>query len=128
MILLVCLLLVSISSRSHAAELVLLEGDAGEKACLRKGDMLTVKLPANPTTGYSWSHSFSRTSFLESLSNATYKPDKNDGGMVGGGGVEIWKFRAVRVGNLELHFSYARPWEHGIAPLRSISWSVVIKR
>ena len=38
----------------HAAEQTLTEKNSGEKVVLRQGDLLSVKLLANPTTGYHW--------------------------------------------------------------------------
>jgi len=48
-------------------------------------------------------------------------------GMVGVGGTEIWRFRAVKVGRQTLRLDYARPWETGVAPVKIVSFNVVVQ-
>ena len=38
----------------QASERTLTEKDAGKEVLLKKGDLLTVKLPSNPSAGYDW--------------------------------------------------------------------------
>ena len=47
--------------------------------------------------------------------------------MVGAGGTEIWTFRAVREGKTTLTFGYVRPWEKGIAPVKTVAWPVTVR-
>jgi inhibitor of cysteine peptidase len=47
--------------------------------------------------------------------------------MVGAGGTEIWTFRAVRKGKTTLTLGYVRPWEKGIAPVKTVSWPITVR-
>ena len=77
----------------------------------------TVLLPANPTTGYSWSLDPNQgRSELQPLSHK-YEPAGN---RIGSGGEERWSFRAAGASEYRLHFSYRRPWEKNAAPAKSL--------
>jgi inhibitor of cysteine peptidase len=47
-------------------------------------------------------------------------------GLVGAGGTEIWRFRATKAGRQILRMAYVRPWEKGVAPVKIVSFSVVV--
>ena len=124
--LMVGLLSMPIHSALHASELTLTEKDTGKEVVLRKGDLLTVELPSNPTTGYSWSTVSSGQSHLALVSTAYLAAEKSKG-IVGSGGVATWTFKALEAGSLKMTFSYARSWEHGIPAARLISWPITVK-
>jgi formylglycine-generating enzyme required for sulfatase activity/predicted secreted protein len=79
-----------------------------EKIDVLVGEEFEINLESNPTTGYSWSLVEHLPDWLE-LVDTTYVP--TDPGMVGGGGVETWTFRATGSGSATLTFEYERPWE-----------------
>jgi inhibitor of cysteine peptidase len=103
------------------------EGEVGKDLVIRRGDLLVVNLPANPTTGYSWSVASSSSGILKQVEASRFEPSRYRRGMVGVGGRQHWKFRAVARGKLLLNFSYARPWENHVAPVRVIQWPVTIR-
>ncbi len=69
----------------------------------------TIGIPANPTTGYQWTASHD-TSLL-SLVGSEYKASKQAKGLVGAGGVQYFKFKALKAGMARISFSYQRPAE-----------------
>jgi inhibitor of cysteine peptidase len=76
-----------------------------------KNEVLEIKLESNPTTGYSWKWMQNEsTKILDSI-GAIYVPTKVSNGVVGSGGVEIFKFKANKSGIDSLKFEYCRPWE-----------------
>ena len=111
-----------------ANRLDLTEGDAGKNLILRQGDQLTVTLSTNPTTGYSWSVLCTSPRLLQQCGESSFKQPRHRPGKVGVGGEQIWKFRALASGEMILRFSYARSWEHGVAPVRMIEWPVTIRK
>ena len=104
------------------------EGESGKDLVLGRGDVLTVSLPANPTTGYSWSVACTPAGVLKQVGESRFETSGHCQGMVGVGGRQLWKFRAVSPGQTRLTFSYSRPWEHDVAPARLIQWPITIRR
>ncbi|BAQ35172.1 protease inhibitor I42 family protein [Dehalococcoides sp. THU3] len=75
----------------------------------RAGDEFIVALPANPSTGYSWE--FQSASSKVYLVEKTYTPDNADNTLVGGGGTEYFRLKALDIDETELWFYYSRPWD-----------------
>lgn len=68
----------------------------------------TLKLSANPTTGYEWS--FTQTPNIFDVSSE-YVPDATDEEMVGVGGIETFTLVPTKAGSTELNFYYKQPWD-----------------
>lgn len=86
----------------------------GETACqsinLRLNQQLTVRLKANPTTGYQWVLK-QQPSFLKIINADVYQQDSHPEGMVGVGGQTTWSFQAQAKGSDALILIYQRLWE-----------------
>lgn len=88
---------------------VLLENQARCPQQLAQGQMLILRLPSNPTTGYRW-ELLNTPDALRSLGPEVYSsPDKVD--MVGAAGHSTWRFQAAAAGEGSLRLVYQRPWE-----------------
>lgn len=88
------------------------EEDAGRTLDLRVGDQLMVVLQGNPTTGYEWSSALLyEYAVLRVLAETEYRPTSMDTGMVGAGGLYIFRFEAIDVGTQAFQFVYQRSWE-----------------
>jgi inhibitor of cysteine peptidase len=116
-----------LSSWATAAQLDLTEQENGKDLWMDRGDLLVFRLPSNPSTGYSWSVAASKPGLLLQQGEAACEIPKSAKGRVGAGGTEVWRFRAVRAGTLTLTFSYARVWEKGVPPVRTLTWPVTIR-
>lgn len=69
-----------------------------------------IAIGANPTTGYDWEVSLDET-MLE-LVEETYKPaEEAEHEIVGAGGVDYFRFRALKAGETEINMVYKRSWE-----------------
>lgn len=70
-----------------------------------------ITLPANPTTGYSWTLMAYDNRYLQVVSHAYQAPTS---GLAGAPGQEIWVFHVLPGAKpttpLTLQFRYARPW------------------
>lgn len=119
-------MILMISSWAHAAQLDLTEAENGKDIVLGKRDALVVRLPANPSTGYSWQPSFSKPDIFKALGSGTYETAKT-GNKVGVPMTVAWKLKAVKSGSLRITFTYIRPWEKNVPPAREVSWPVTIR-
>ena len=87
-----------------------------------QGDFLTVRLPSNPSTGFSWKIELIPV-FLELVDELEFVPDTQGTGMVGVGGVTIWKFYVSGSGTGVLGFVYRRLWETA-PPIETVEYTL----
>ena len=84
--------------------------DSGQTIIIAANQEFVIALGSNPTTGYSWQESHDET--VLKLVEKTYKPgEKAKQGAVGAGGVEYFRFKALKTGRTEITMAYKRPWE-----------------
>jgi inhibitor of cysteine peptidase len=114
----------SVSCSFAAAPRTITEVDANRDVGLAVGQELVVKLPSNPSTGYSWSVAESETRALASLGKPTYQAR---GSLPGSGGVQTWELRAAKIGSEMLKFEYRRPWEKKLPPAKIVIFHVTVK-
>jgi inhibitor of cysteine peptidase len=88
--------------------IVVTEEQNGATVNVNTGALITVKLPENPTTGFTWN--LTTTSGLQII-NDTYKPTYTTGKMVGSSGTHIWDISAVATGEQKIQGVYMRSWE-----------------
>ncbi len=90
------------------------------------GQVLTVRLPGNRTTGYSWNEPATSEMVLDRVGEPAYVTNPGPSGMVGAGGKEVWRFRAAKAGRQILRLEYARRWETNVAPAKVVTFNVVV--
>jgi inhibitor of cysteine peptidase len=80
--------------------------DAGTRRSVQVGDLTTVRLPENPTTGYRWQTTpdDARLRLAEDHFEGPMSP-------AGAGGVRVLVFEAVRAGPASLRLQKSRSWE-----------------
>jgi predicted secreted protein len=93
---------------------------------LKVGAVLEVRLEANHTTGYSWVFAPAVNPVLMRQGRAVYQ-EHVAGSTVGAGGVEVWRFKAVKAGKQGLQFEYRRPWEKGSPPAKVVMFTVTVE-
>jgi inhibitor of cysteine peptidase len=103
--------------------LVVTEEQNGATVNVNMGALITVKLPENPTTGYSWN--LTTTPGLQII-NDTYKPTYTTGKMVGSGGTHIWDISAAATGEQKIKGVYMRSWEPISGNETDFSMTVVV--
>lgn len=106
-LLMITLLLVSLTAFA-------VQGEADDRR-------LTIVLDENPTTGYGWSYTPSAEGMLREVSSE-YAQDPDSAGLMGAGGKRTWVFEGLMPGDVTLQFQYARPFEEGVDPVRSVSY------
>ncbi len=89
--------------------------DAGQTIDIDVNQEFVIALGANPTTGYDWEVSLDET-ILE-LVEKTYKPaeEAEEYKVVGAGGVDYFRFKALKTGETEITMVYKRLWEEPTA-------------
>ena len=80
----------------------------GETYPVSLGAEIQLRLPENPTTGFTWN--LSVTTGL-SIINDTFIPDDVSGKLVGSGGTHVWFLTATQAGTQIISGVYSRPWE-----------------
>jgi inhibitor of cysteine peptidase len=82
--------------------------DSGRTVPLGLGQNLSILLPENPTTGYSWNATVSDGL---RVTDAAYTPEPQTVAVVGGGGTRNWTVQGVTAGTQRFDAVYVRPWE-----------------
>jgi len=93
---------------------------------LKVGAVLEVRLEANHTTGYSWITAPVANPVLMRQGAARYE-EHASGGKAGVGGVEVWRFKAMKAGRQGLQFEYRRPWEKGAPAAKIVTYAVTVE-
>jgi len=102
------------------------DADDGGQVELELGKLLVVTLESNPSTGYGWEPVENNESVLKQFGQVEFKPsDTGDSPMVGAGGWEIFRFKAVSAGQATLELVYRRPWED-VEPLKTFTIQVIV--
>jgi inhibitor of cysteine peptidase len=103
------------------------DADDGQQRRLLVGQRLVVALPANPSTGYSWSVAQMDSSAVRQDGEADYEPDPAVPVAPGAGGTAVWNFVGVAAGVTPLKLEYTRPWDQGLAPARTFSLTIEVQ-
>jgi predicted secreted protein len=98
---------------------------------VKNGDVFTVTLDSNPTTGFSWTEQakIADVNILKQTGHQYTAPRANDANkpVVGMSGIEEWWFTANRTGNTTATMNYSRPWEGGEKDARTFVLTVIVK-
>ena len=85
--------------------------DPGQTVNIGVNQQFVIALGSNPgSTGYSWQESHDHA-MLELLEKS-YKEEAQEG-VVGAGGIEYFRFKALKAGQTEITLTYEQPWEGG---------------
>lgn len=113
---------VVVKERVSRRALLLEEPDNGSSIYLTQGDVIAVKLPSSPTTGYSWSVAANTPSVLQPAGDSRYEPPLT--AKPGASGFQTFEFRVAAGGPAALQLVYRRPFEKDAPPART--WSVFV--
>ena len=105
----------------------LTENDNGKIINLNTSDIMVVRLPSNPSTGYTWEVQDLDDSVLEQLGDAEFESVDTAPNLVGAGGTLVMTFRAIAPGTVVLTLVYHRPWEVDVLPIQTFSVTVTVK-
>jgi len=80
---------------------------------INKEFIILIALESNPTTGYSWEANYDET-MLELVEETYELGEYAQQGLVGAGGTELFRFRALESGEIEITMVYKRSWEEEV--------------
>lgn len=100
--------------------------DAASPVQVANGQVLLVPLAANPGTGYAWAWDEAAAAGVLARDGEPSMAG-TDPRLVGGGGTQTWRFRAVKAGDGELRLDYRRPWEKDTPPVQTVRWSIQVR-
>jgi len=84
--------------------------DLKEVISLRVNQEFVIALGSNPTTGYRWEASYDET--MVELMDKTYESGGGaEPGVVGAGGKDYFRFKALKKGETKITMVYKRPWK-----------------
>lgn len=124
-------ILISCSYRSASAQgFVRIQAEQnGKQIAITSNQVLEVRLPCNPSTGYAWYLRNSNNEVIreadgivEQIGNWEFIADRPDP-MPGAPGQQIIRFTGKAAGTANLHLAYIQPWS-GEAPLQQYSVAV----
>ena len=96
--------------------------DNGSTVELKRGQVVSITLEANPTTGYTWEVVEPRDGqVMRQVGEIEFIPNRQESGIVGSGGVQIIRFEAINAGQTVLKLVYHRSWETDVEPLKTFS-------
>ena len=104
----------------------LTDADNGKQIIVKSGDVMTVTLVSNPTTGYSWQVMEIDNAILVQDGEPEYKQSSSAEGLVGAGGTETFKFKAIGSGETMLELGYMRPWE-SVPPIETFIAQIIVQ-
>ncbi len=118
------------ASKSYIDESLIVDvndSDNDGQVVLEQDQILVVTLESNPSTGYRWEVVETQDSILEQIGKAEYQPSEpSDPPIVGAGGWEIFRFKAVSAGQETVQLVYRRSWETDMEPIDTFSIDVIV--
>ncbi len=97
------------------AEIVITIGHNGGSVKVATGDVITVQLPENPTTGYRWQR-YEEADSARILAFIGDSFQGSDRAAPGAGGTRIFRFAPQSSGAASLHVALVRSWQQDAAP------------
>jgi len=95
---------------------------------LKKGEIVSISLESNPSTGFSWFPYSSNPDILIQMGEAEFQePTSSETPMVGAPGMETFYFQASETGITTLTIEYKRGWETDVAAEKVFTVTLEVK-
>jgi inhibitor of cysteine peptidase len=101
----------------------------GTSQQLKKGEVMSISLESNPSTGYSWIATISDPAVLVQMGEPQYQEPAGSSTtpIVGAAGTDTFYFQAAETGTTTLTLDYKRAFETNVAPEKTIILTVEVK-
>jgi len=103
----------AVSACGGGTEIPVGKSASGTTITAATGDVLVLKLPENPTTGYSWAMTLSEGL---SVDGEAYVQDEDTGDLVGVGGTHEWHIKVTATGKQTIAGVYRQEWDPTQSP------------
>jgi inhibitor of cysteine peptidase len=87
--------------------------DSGQEINIDVGQEFVIALGSNDTTGYSWEASYDETMLELIGGKSTYEVEETSEDITGAGGIEYFRFKALKAGETNITLVYEQTWEGG---------------
>jgi inhibitor of cysteine peptidase len=114
-----------VARRSEAPRVTVVTEQTGGDVSLKVGAVLEVRLKSNVAMGYSWIVAPVVNPVLLKQAEVPYE-ELTAGDKVGVGGMEVWRFNAVKPGRQTLRFESCGPSEKIAPPAKIIAFTVTV--
>ncbi len=108
-----------------APETVRVEVKGNRTAGMRKGQTLKLVFEANATTGYLWELADQDNKGVVTQIGK-FRYIHKERGLVGSGGLQIFRCEGTKRGKAKLVFEYRRPWEKDASPAERYVVRVIV--
>jgi len=96
----------------------------GQTVTVKPGAEVSIQLPGNPSTGFTWEASELDQNVIKQVGEAEFKAESD---LLGASGILTLKFEAVASGETTLKLIYHRTFEEGVAPEDTFEIHVVVE-
>lgn len=115
------------ASPGPGGKTILDASDSGSQIELKAGDIFTVELESNPSTGFQWVLADNSDDAVLQMQEQEYVIDNaGDPPLPGAGGKEVWTFKALSRGETTISLEYSRPWEGGDKAVETFQLKVIV--
>ena len=125
-LLLITLVIISLAACGGNKKSTLKVSDPQQPIEVGAGKEFSITLEANPTTGYHWvlvgELDKNAVEFVKKDYTSTSDPK-----LAGGGGLDVWTFKAVNAGETQVTLGYYPPSNDPVDPQQTRTFTVVIK-
>jgi inhibitor of cysteine peptidase len=95
----------------------------GQQVIVKPQMEFEISLPANPSTGFTWTVVDSQNSIVRQVDDVKFNAES---AKMGASGEQVFRFIASQPGKTQLKLVYHRPWETEIAPADSFMLTVTV--
>ena len=100
------------------------EGHNGQVLTLNQGDLLSLSIEGNTSTGYIWEIEEVDSSVLALKGEPDYRSSSR---LTGAGGTYTFTFEAAAPGNTTLRLKYYRSFENDVPPIKTFTVTVTVE-
>jgi len=105
--------------------LVINEASSGQTVELSTGQVMELRLPENPTTGFRWHVTSPGGPACRIIFDTYQSPDR---AIPGAGGAHVWRVEAVQPGLCNLTLRYSRSWDTEAASGRGFAVQIRVSQ
>ncbi len=110
------------------ANMILDASANGTTQQLKKGEVISITLESNPSTGYAWYATISDTTVVVQMGDPQYiEPTQSSTPIIGAAGTQTFLFQAVDAGSATITLDYKRAWEKDVQPEQTISLTLEVQ-